>query len=124
MSWIVEHYQIVLLISGLLTLTMLQFVISPGRAMRSTYGETLEGPLADVIVRGWGLLIGLTGGMLIWAAYHPETRDLAVGAAVISKVFYMGSLLAKGGRFIKGFSGVTVLIDVAMVLLLVAGQFL
>ncbi|PHY12477.1 hypothetical protein CSW58_12350 [Caulobacter sp. B11] len=124
MSWIVEHYQIVLVISGLLTLTMLQFVISPGRAMRSTYGEALEGPLADVIVRGWGLLIGLTGGMLIWAAYHPETRDLAVGAAVISKVFYMGSLLAKGGRFIKGFSGVTVLIDVAMVLLLIAGQFL
>ena len=124
MSWIVEHYQVVLVISGLLTLTMLQFVIAPGRSMRSTYGEALEGPLADVIVRGWGLLIGLTGGMLIWAAYHPETRDLAVGAAVISKVFYMGSLLAKGGRFIKGFAGVTVLIDVAMVLLLIAGQFL
>ena len=124
MAWLASNFHIVLMVSGLLTLTMLQFVVAPGRSMRSTYGEALEGPLADVIVRGWGLLIGLTGGMLIWAAYHPETRDLAVGAAVISKVFYMGSLLAKGGRFIKGFAGVTVLIDVAMVLLLIAGQFL
>ena len=124
MAWLASNFHIVLMISGLLTLTMLQFVIAPGRSMRSTYGEALEGPLADVIVRGWGLLIGLTGGMLIWAAYHPETRDLAVGAAVISKVFYMGSLLAKGGRFIKGFAGITVLIDLVMVLLLVAGQFL
>jgi len=121
MSWIVEHYQIVLVISGLLTLSMLQFVIAPGRSMRSTYGEALDGPLADVIVRGWGLLIGLTGGMLIWAAFHPETRQLAVGVAVISKVFYLGSLVAKGGRFIKGFSGVTVLIDAVMIALLVTG---
>ncbi len=124
MAWLESNFHIVLVVSGLLTLTMLQFVIAPGRSMRSTYGETLEGPLADVIVRGWGLLVGLTGGMLVWAAFHPETRDLAVGAAVISKVFYMGSLLAKGGRFIKGFAGVTVLIDAVMVLLLIAGQFL
>lgn len=74
------------------------------------------------MVRGWGLLISLTGGMLVWAAFHPETRPLAVGVAVISKVFYMGSLVAKGGRFIKGFAGVTVLVDAVMIVLLVAGQ--
>ena len=124
MAWLASNFHIVLMVSGLLTLTMLQFVIAPGRSMRSTFGEALEGPLADVIVRGWGLLIGLTGGMLVWAAFHPETRDLAVGAALISKVFYMGSLLAKGGRFIKGFAGLTVLIDLVMVVLLIAGQFL
>lgn len=123
MAWLAGNFHIVLMVSGLLTLTMLQFVFMPGRAMGSTFGETLEGPLADVIVRGWGLLIGLTGGMLIWAAFHPETRDLAVAVAVISKVFYMGSLLAKGGRFLKGFSGVTVLIDAVMAALLIAGQF-
>ena len=122
MSWIIEHYQLVLLVSGLLTLTMLQFVFAPTRSQRSTYGEALEGPLADVVVRGWGLLIGLTGGMLVWAAFHPETRELAVGVAVISKVFYLGSLVAKGGRFIKGFAGVTVLIDAVMIVLLAAGQ--
>lgn len=122
MNWIVEHYQNILVVSGLLTLTMLQFVFAPTRSQRSTYGEALEGPLADVVVRGWGLLIGLTGAMLVWAAFHPETRQLAVGVAVISKVFYMGSLAAKGGRFLKGFSGVTVLVDAVMIVLLVAGQ--
>jgi len=121
MNWIVQHYQSVLVVSGLLTLTMLQFVFAPTRSQRSTYGEALEGPLADVVVRGWGLLISLTGGMLVWAAFHPETRPLAVGVAVISKVFYMGSLVAKGGRFLKGFAGVTVLVDAVMVALLVTG---
>ncbi len=121
MNWIVEHYQSVLVVSGLLTLTMLQFVFAPTRSQRSTYGEALEGPLADVVVRGWGLLISLTGGMLVWAAFHPETRPLAVGVAVISKVFYMGSLVAKGGRFLKGFAGVTVLVDAVLVALLVTG---
>ena len=121
MSWIVEHYKTVLVVSGLLTLTMLQFVFAPTRSQRSTYGEALEGPLADVVVRGWGLLISLTGGMLVWAAFHPETRQLAVGVAVISKVFYMGSLAAKGGRLLKGFSGVTVLVDAVLVAMLVTG---
>ena len=122
MAWLASNFHIVLVVSGLLTLTMLQFVFAPTRSQRSTYGEALEGPLADVVVRGWGLLISLTGGMLVWAAFHPETRELAVGVAVISKVFYLGSLVAKGGRFIKGFAGVTVLIDAVMIVLLAAGQ--
>ena len=118
MAWVVDHIQAILVVCGLLTASMLQFTLMPGRAARSTFGETVEGALGDVVIRGWGLLIALTGGMLLWAAFHPETRTLAIGVALISKVFYMGQLIARRGRFLKGMAGMTVLIDLVMAALL------
>jgi hypothetical protein len=97
---------------------MLQFTLMPGQAARSVFGETVDGAMADVAVRGWGLLIALTGGMLVWAAFHPETRTLAIGVALISKVFYMGQLIARRGRFLKGMAGMTVILDLIMAALL------
>jgi hypothetical protein len=118
MTWVVDNIQAILVVCGLLTVTMLQFVVMPGRAARSTYGEAVDGALGDVVIRGWGLLIALTGGMLVWAAFHPETRTLAIGVALISKVFYMGQLMAKRGRFLKGMAGMTVVLDFIMAALL------
>ena len=118
MNIVVENIQAILVVCGLLTATMLQFTLMPGRAAQSIFGETVDGPMADVALRGWGLLIALTGGMLVWAAFHPETRTLAIGVALISKVFYMGQLIAKRGRFLKGMAGMTVLLDLVMAALL------
>jgi uncharacterized protein YacL len=120
MGWIVEHFHIVLIVCGLATLTMLQFAIRPTQALKSTYGETLEGPLADVVVRTWGLLIGLFGGMLLWSAFHPETRTLVVVVAVITKLAYPALLLVHRDRLMKGFATVTVVVDLIMVVPLVA----
>jgi hypothetical protein len=118
MNSVVENIQAILVVCGLLTASMLQFTLMPGRAARSVFGETVDGPMADVAVRGWGLLIALTGGMLLWAAFHPETRTLAIGVALISKVFYMGQLIARRGRFLKGMAGMTVILDLIMAALL------
>jgi hypothetical protein len=118
MSWVVDNIQTILVVCGLLTATMLQFAIIPAKAARSTYGEAVEGALGDVVIRGWGLLIALTGGMLLWAAFHPETRTLAIGVTLISKVFYMSQLIAKRGRFLEGMAGMTVLLDLIMAALL------
>ena len=120
MNWVVENIQAILVVCGLLTATMFQFVIRPAPAARSTYGEAVDGTLGGVVIRGWGLLIALTGGMLVWAAFHPETRTLAIGVALISKVFYMGQLASKGGRFLKGMAGLTVALDLVMAGLLAA----
>ena len=118
MTWVVENIQAILVVCGLVTATMLQFTLMPRRAARSFFGETVDGPMAEVAVRGWGLLIALTGGMMLWAAFHPETRTLAIGVTLISKVFYMGQLMTKGGRFLKGMAGVSVLLDLVMAALL------
>ena len=120
MTWLIDNIHIVLIVGGLLTITMLQFAIAPARASKSTYGETLEGPLVDLMVRGWGFLIALVGAMMLWAAFHPETRTLAVGAAIASKLFYIGALVAHRKRFLKGFAAVTAGVDVLMVVLLAA----
>ncbi len=118
MNLVVDNIQAILVVCGLLTASMLQFTLMPGQAARSVFGETVDGAMADVAVRGWGLLIALTGGMLVWAAFHPETRTLAIGVALISKVFYMGQLIARRGRFLKGMAGMTVILDLIMAALL------
>ena len=118
MTWVVDNIQAILVVCGLVTASMLQFALMPSRAARSFFGETVDGPMADVAVRGWGLLIALTGGMMLWAAFHPETRTLAIGVTLISKVFYMGQLITRGGRFLKGMAGVSVVLDLIMAALL------
>lgn len=118
MTWVVDNIQAILVVCGLVTASMLQFALMPSRAARSFFGETVDGPMADVAVRGWGLLIALTGGMMLWAAFHPETRTLAIGVTLISKVFYMGQLITRGGRFLKGMAGVSVVLDLFMAALL------
>ena len=118
MTWIVDNIQTILVVSGLATTSMLLFAIAPAAAQRLMFGEAVQDPIADVVVRHWGLLIALTGGMLVWAAFHPETRTLAIGVALISKVFYMGQLIARRGRFLKGMAGMTVILDLIMAALL------
>jgi hypothetical protein len=118
MTWLIDNIHIVLIVGGLLTVSMLQFAIAPRRASISTYGQALEGPLVDLMVRGWGFLIALVGAMMLWAAFHPETQTLAVVAAIASKLFYIGALLAHRKRFLKGFAAITVVVDLVMVALL------
>jgi hypothetical protein len=118
MTWLIDKFHIVLIVGGLLTITMLQFAIAPTRSSKSTYGEALEGPLVDLMVRGWGFLIALVGAMMLWAAFHPETRILVVSVAIASKLFYIGALVAHRRRFLKGFAAMTVAVDLIMVALL------
>jgi len=65
MSWIVAKMKWIMLVSGALTFTMLHAAIAPQAALRSTFGEALEGPLAEIVVRSWGVLITLIGAMLV-----------------------------------------------------------
>ena len=57
MNWIVTRIKWIMLVSGALTCTMIYAAIAPQAALRSTFGETLEGPLAEIIVRNWAVLI-------------------------------------------------------------------
>jgi hypothetical protein len=48
MSWIVANIRRIMVVSGVLTLTMLYAAIAPEAALRSTFGESVGGPVADV----------------------------------------------------------------------------
>ena len=64
MHWLVAKMKWVMLVSGALTFTMVQAAIAPQSALRSAFGETLEGAAAEIVVRNWGALIALMGAML------------------------------------------------------------
>jgi hypothetical protein len=107
----------IMLLSGLLTVTMLYAAIAPQAALISMFGETLEGPLAQIVVRNWGALIGLVGVMLIYGAFEPPKRPLILIIAGISKLIFIGLVLSQGGRYLGHQAGVAIIIDLLMVIL-------
>ena len=68
MSWIVANMKWIMVVSGGLTCTMVYAAIAPQEALHSTFGESIEGPVAEIVVRNWGGLITLIGAMLIYGA--------------------------------------------------------
>lgn len=120
MHWIVGGMKWIMLVSGALTCTMLYATISPAAALRSTFGDTLDGPVADIVVRNWGILIGLVGTMLLYGAFHPSARPLILTVAGASKVAFVGLVLVLGRQFLGYQAGVAIVSDVIQVSLFVA----
>ena len=74
MDLIIGQFKWIMLAGGLVTMTMLQAAVAPRAAFRMLLGEEPQGPLALLIARNWGLIVGGSGAMLVWAAFHPEVR--------------------------------------------------
>jgi hypothetical protein len=106
----------IMLLAGVLTCTMLYAAVAPQAALRATFGETLEGPLAEIVVRNWGALITLVGAMLIYGAFNPASRPLVLTVAGISKLVFIGLVLAQGAKYLAT-AGVALAIDLALVTL-------
>lgn len=113
----------VMLISGLLTLTMLYAAVSPAAAVQQMFQETPTGAMEAVVAPNWGLLIGLMGALLIFGAFNPSSRRLALVVAGASKLGFIGLVLAQGERYLSGV-GVAVAVDSVMVALFAVFFFL
>ena len=116
MSWVAANIRWIMLVAGALTCTMVYAAIAPQAALRSTFGEALEGPLAEIVVRSWGVLITLIGAMLVYGAYHPPVRPLVLTVAATSKVAFIGLVLGHGSRYL-GHAGLAIAVDVVLVAL-------
>ena len=123
MSWIVEHIGRIMIMSGALTLTMVYAAIAPEAALQSTFGESLSGPVASIVVRNWGALIGLVGAMLIYGARNPEVRGLTLVVAGASKAIFIALVLANGRRFLAYQAGIAIIVDAAWVVVFAAYFF-
>lgn len=119
MNWIVANMKWVMLVSGALTFTMIYAAIAPQAALRSTFGEALDGPLAEIVVRNWGALIALVGAMLIYGAFSPASRPLVLTVAGVSKLVFIGLVLTYGTQFLGQQVGVAMGIDLVMVVLFI-----
>jgi hypothetical protein len=115
MNWIIGQIKWIMLISGVLTSTMIFAAVAPKAALQSTFGEALEGPVADLVVRNWGFLIALIGVMLIYGAFHPLQRPLVLAIGGASKVFFISLMFAHG--LLRGQAAISAAIDFVMVVL-------
>jgi hypothetical protein len=119
MNWIITNIKWIMLVSGILTCTMIYAALFPQAALQSTFGTTfsptLEGPLAEIIVRNWGALITLVGGMLIYGAFTPASRPLVLTVAGISKVIFITLVLGFGRSYLGHQAGLDIALDTVMV---------
>jgi hypothetical protein len=114
MDWILNNIQPVLIVSGILTFSMVLMVVAPRFALRATFGEAAEGRVADLVSRSWGEMIAASGLMLIYAAYHPETRLPILLYSIAGKTGFIVLTLSKSYR------GVNAMIAVAADTMMVA----
>ena len=119
MNWVVAKIKWVMLLSGVLTSTMVYAAVAPQAALRSTFGASLEGPLAEIVVRNWGALIALVGAMLIYGAFNPRSRPLVLTVAGLSKLIFIALVLVYGAQYLGHQAGVAVAVDSVMVILFV-----
>ena len=117
MSFVAANIKWIMLVSGALTCTMAYAAIAPQAALRSTFGETLQGPLAEIVVRNWGALITLVGAMLVYGAFNPQVRSLALTIAGASKLVFIALVLSHGGRYLGHQAGIAIALDAVWVVL-------
>ena len=115
MSWIVRNIHRIMLVSGALTFTVVYALIAPEAALRATFGESVGGAVADVVVRNWGALVGLIGLMLVYGARRPEVRPLVLVVAGTSKAIFAALVLSHGGLFLSHQAGIAVAVDLMWV---------
>lgn len=120
MTTIVRAMTGIMLVSGLLTCTMFYAAVAPHAALTRTFGESLDGPVADIVVRNWGVLIALMGAMLIYGAFHVEVRGLVLTVAGLSKAAFIALVLARGQAFLDDQAGVAVVSDLMQIALFAA----
>ena len=110
----------IMLISGALTCTMVYAAIAPQAMLRSTFGESVDGPLAELVVRNWGALIFLVGAMLIYGAFNDAVRPLVLLVAAASKAVFIALVLSNGARYVQTQAGISIAVDSVMVVIFLA----
>src|SRR5262245_59722470 len=87
------HIELILLITGLVTAGIFVVFVAPVPVMKVLFGQAPSDALGLLIARHWGLLVGLVGALLIYAAYHPDVRAPTLLVAIAEKVALVVGLL-------------------------------
>lgn len=117
MAWIVRNIKAIMLVAGVFTFGLIFAFVAPWAALRTLFGASLEGPVANMVVRNWGALIALVGAMILYGASRPAVRRFILGTTAISKVFFVGLVIAGGMDFLGHLIAVAALVDIVIVVL-------
>jgi len=66
--------ELILVITGVATAGALTLALWPDMMMNMLFGQTPADAISILIARHRGLLVGLVGALLVYAAYHAEIR--------------------------------------------------
>ncbi len=120
MRLFLSGFKWIMLVSGLLTCTMFLGLFSPASSLNTTFGETVTGPVAEVVVRNWSALIGLSGVMLVYGALVETVRRFVLVITGTSKLIFITLVFTCAPQFLKFGAGTAVVLDSLMVLLFLA----
>lgn len=115
---ITKHIKWIMVMAGLLTCSMVFAVFSPQATLIRVFGEALTQPLAQVVVRSWGFLIFLMGILLIYGAYIPVYRKLALTVVSTSKIVFITLIVIFGEQYIDK-SMLTIILDSTLVFIFI-----
>lgn len=117
---LVEHFAVVLWVTGAVTATPIVQFAAPRPVLARMYRIELTDEAALFIARHWGLLAASIGGLLMYAAAHPELRPAVVTAALVEKVgMVVAFALVRRRPFARGLRMVAA-VDAACVVLYAA----
>ena len=91
-----QNIKWIMLVAGAITFTMVFALLSPNQALNAMFGLALDSELGKLVVRNWGALIALTGGMLIYAAFNPQLRPMVLVVSGLSKITFIALLITHG----------------------------
>jgi len=115
-KFVTNNIQWVMLIAGITTATMLLALIAPSTTLNMMFGDDLTGPLAQIVVRNWGLLIGVVGLMLIYAAVQPTLRRFVIVVATVTKLAFISLILIYGQAYLAK-ALASIVFDAAIIIL-------
>ena len=119
MNLIYTQIKWIMLFSGVLTCSVIFAFFAPQAALINMFGEALNEPLAQVIVRSWGFLIFLMGTLLFYGAYRPVYRNLILAVVAISKLAFVSLNIVFGAEYIDK-TATMLIFDSALVLIFLA----
>ena len=98
---IATHIELILIVTGAATATMLSQFFAPLPVLRLIFGEAPTDVVSLALARHWGLLIFCVGVLLIYAAFYLPVRVPILVVAVIEKValgvWVLGTSLRRQG---------------------------
>ena len=87
---IASHSVAILVATGLYTAVAVLQLFAPRTSLAVIFGIQTDDRFTLLLARHWGLLAALVGGLLVYAAFHPEVRAPVVVVAIVEKLTLAG----------------------------------
>jgi hypothetical protein len=93
-----ERIDLILIVTGLATAGAVAVFLAPVMMMKLLFGQAPSDLLSLLIIRHWGLLVCLVGGLIIYSAYHLEIRVPTLVVAIVEKAVLVTGTIASPFR--------------------------